>query len=107
MSLIKDKQLSADKLRRAADLAALGFKTTKGLDKLAGLIGQERAVRSVGFGLSVQSKGYNIFMVGEPGCGRTSYALEELRRAASDMPAPDEMCIRDREAVAPRHYRAG
>ena len=40
MSLIKDKQLSADKLRRAADLAALGFKTTKGLDKLAGLIGQ-------------------------------------------------------------------
>ena len=90
MSLIKDKQLSADKLRRAADLAALGFKTTKGLDKLAGLIGQERAVRSVGFGLSVQSKGYNIFMVGEPGCGRTSYALEELRRAASDMPAPDD-----------------
>lgn len=90
MSLIKDKQLSADRLRRSADLEALGFKTTKGLDKLTGLIGQERAVRSVGFGLSVQSKGYNIFMVGEPGCGRTTYALEELKRAAADMPAPDD-----------------
>ena len=90
MSLIKNKRLPADRLRRAADLEALGFKTTKGLDKLAGLVGQERAVRSVGFGLSVQSKGYNIFMVGEPGCGRTTYALEELRRAAADMPAPDD-----------------
>ena len=90
MSLIKDKRLPADRLRRAADLEALGFKTTKGLDKLAGLVGQDRAVRSVGFGLSVQSKGYNIFMVGEHGCGRTTYATEELRRAAADMPAPDD-----------------
>ncbi|MDO5114785.1 MAG: ATP-binding protein [Synergistaceae bacterium] len=90
MSLIKDKKIPADKLRRRADLEALGFRTTKGLDKLSGLIGQERAVRSVNFGLSVQSKGYNIFMVGEPGCGRTTYALDELKRAAAQMPAPDD-----------------
>lgn len=90
MSLIKDKQLSADKLRRAADLDALGFRTTKSLDNLKGLIGQARAVRSIDFGLSVHSKGYNIFIVGEPGSGRTSYALEELRREAATMPAPDD-----------------
>ncbi|MDY2984729.1 MAG: ATP-binding protein [Synergistes jonesii] len=90
MSLIKDKQLSYDRLRRVADIEALGFKTTKGIDKLTGLIGQERAVRSVDFGLSVQSKGYNIFVVGEPGCGRTTYMLSELRREAEKMPAPDD-----------------
>lgn len=90
MSLIKDKQLSSDALRRPANVAALGFKTTKGLNKLAGLIGQKRAVKAVNFGLSVQSKGYNIFMVGEPGCGRTSYAMEELKRAAAALPAPDD-----------------
>lgn len=90
MSLIKDKELSADKVRKAADTGALGFRTTKGLAPLAGLVGQERAVRSVNFGLSVQSKGYNIFMVGEPGCGRTTYAMEELKRAAAKLPAPDD-----------------
>ena len=90
MSLIKDKKLSAEQVRRSADIGALGFKTTKGLDKLAGLIGQDRAVRSVNFGLSVQSKGYNIFIIGEPGCGRTTYALAELKEAAAKMPAPDD-----------------
>ena len=90
MSLIEDRQLSANSLRRTANLKALGFRTTKGLDQLSGLIGQERAVRSVNFGLSVQSKGYNIFMVGEPGCGRTTYALKELKRAAASMPVPDD-----------------
>lgn len=90
MSLTEDKKLSANSLRRPANLKALGFRTTKGLDRLSGLIGQERAVRSVSFGLSVQNKGYNIFMVGEPGCGRTSYAIGELKRAAASMPAPDD-----------------
>ena len=90
MSLSEDRKLSANSLRRTANLKALGFRTTKGLDQLSGLIGQERAVRSVNFGLSVQSKGYNIFMVGEPGCGRTTYAMNELKRAAASMPAPDD-----------------
>ena len=47
MSLSEDRKLSANSLRRPANLKALGFRTTKGLDQLSGLIGQERAVRSV------------------------------------------------------------
>ena len=90
MSLIKDRELPLSKLRRVADISALGFKTTKSVQKLDGLIGQERAVRAVNFALSVKSKGYNIFMVGEPGSGRTSYAMEELKRAAANLPAPDD-----------------
>ena len=90
MSLINDKKLQVEKLRRKADLNALGFRTTKSLEKLNGLIGQERAVRAVDFGLSVQSKGYNIFMVGEPGSGRTSYAKKTLENIAATMPAPDD-----------------
>lgn len=90
MSLLEDKRLAISKLRRSAGIDALGFKTTKGLKKLEGLIGQERAVHAMNFGLSVPSKGYNIFVVGEPGSGRTSYAMEELKRCASSMPAPDD-----------------
>jgi len=90
MTLIKDRQLPIEKLRKTADVAALGFRTTRKLSKLEGLIGQERAVHAVDFGLSVNSKGYNIFMVGEPGSGRTTYAMEELKRRAKAMPAPDD-----------------
>ncbi|MCF0248269.1 MAG: AAA family ATPase, partial [Synergistes sp.] len=90
MSLIKEKQLSADKLRRPANLEALGFKTTSGLEDISSLIGQDRAVRSIDFGISVDSKGFNILVLGEPGCGRTSYALKKMRSIAAEMPAPDD-----------------
>lgn len=90
MSLLKDRKLSVEKLRRKADVDSFGFKTTKSVPALEGLIGQERAVTSLNFGLSVPSKGYNIFIVGEPGSGRTTYALEELKQRAKDMPAPDD-----------------
>ncbi|MCX7828669.1 MAG: AAA family ATPase [Thermanaerothrix sp.] len=79
-----------DKLRRRTDVRSLGFADTDELGCLKGLIGQERAVRSISFGLSVNSKGYNLFVVGNPGSGRTTYVLEELANRAKEMPAPDD-----------------
>lgn len=90
MSLIKNRELKVEELRRRADVEALGFKTTKSVAPLEGLIGQERAVKSVGFGLTVPNRGYNIFIVGEPGSGRMTYSLEEIKRRAATMPAPDD-----------------
>lgn len=90
MSLYEDKKLSVKALRRTANVNAFGFKTTKSVEKLQGLVGQERAVSAMSFGLSVKSMGYNIFIVGEPGTGRTSYAMQELKKSASAMPAPDD-----------------
>ncbi|MDO4953318.1 MAG: ATP-binding protein, partial [Synergistaceae bacterium] len=91
MSLIEDKMLKAERLRNCCDPALLGFATTKSLSVFGGgLIGQERATSAVKFGLDVNSKGYNIFIVGEAGSGRTSYAVKELKRRAASMPAPDD-----------------
>lgn len=90
MPLIKDNRLPVEKLRRRTDLKSLGFRTTKSVEDLKGLAGQDRAVRSLGFGLSVPNKGYNIFVVGEPGSGRTTYSMAELRKKAAEMPAPDD-----------------
>jgi lon-related putative ATP-dependent protease len=90
MSLIKDNKLPFEKLRRTTDLKSLGFRTTKSLEKLKGLVGQDRAVSALNFGLSVPNKGYNIFVVGEPGSGRMTYSMAELQRRAAEMPAPDD-----------------
>jgi hypothetical protein len=38
----------------------------------------------------VESKGYNIFVLGNPGSGRTTYSLERLRSAAAKRAAPDD-----------------
>ena len=91
MSLADTKLLKVEQLRNCCDPASLGFATTKSLSGFGGgLIGQERATSAVKFGLDVNSKGYNIFIVGEAGSGRTSYAVKELKRRAANMPAPDD-----------------
>lgn len=56
------------------------------------LIGQDRAEKALKFGLSVKSKGYNIYVSGLPGSGKSTFArkfAEEL--AAGESAAPD-MC---------------
>lgn len=86
-------KLTPGKLRRLKDP---GSWKVKGTDewgpgrKGVGLIGQERAVESISFGLMVPGRGYNIFVTGQPGSGRTSYALERLRERAAELPAPDD-----------------
>lgn len=90
MSLIKSKELRLEQLRKKTDIASLGFKTTDELDCLKQLIGQGRAVSAISFGLEVDRKGYNLFVVGNPGSGRTTYTLEEMKNRAAEMPAPDD-----------------
>ena len=90
MTLQDSRRLPVEALRRRTDSEALGFSNTDELGCLKGLIGQERAVKAVSFGLSVNSKGYNLFVVGNPGSGRTTYTLEELNNRAREMTAPDD-----------------
>jgi lon-related putative ATP-dependent protease len=90
MSEIKANKLSVDKLRKKTDVASFGFNTTSSLDCLKDFIGQERAVSAMSFGLAVKGKGYNIFVAGDPGSGRTTYANQRLNDIARKMPAPDD-----------------
>lgn len=49
-----------------------------------GIIGQQRAIDAIKVGLQVESKGYNIFVTGLPGTGRTttiSHLLAQLEHA--------------------------
>lgn len=84
------KEIQPGDLRRVTDPSSLGFRTTDELDCVKQLIGQERAVNAISFGLAAAKKGYNIFVAGSPGSGRTTYAMEEMKRLAASMPAPDD-----------------
>ena len=90
MSVREKTLLALPQLRRRTDAPTLGFASTDDIQGLDGLIGQDRAVRAVAFGLSVPSKGYNLFVVGTPGTGRTTYALRQLQELAKEQPVPDD-----------------
>ncbi len=52
------------------------------------IIGQERAERSTQFGLSVGGPGYNIFMTGMPGTGKSTYARITTTEKSRDEDTP-------------------
>ena len=88
-------KLMPEKLRKIKPVESWKIKTTDDINltktkKPEPLIGQQRAFEAMEFGLAVNGKGYNIFLTGQPGNGRTSYALERLQARAEMLPAPDD-----------------
>ncbi len=87
---IRAQELTPAQIRRRTDGALLSCRSTEELCSLEAFIGQERAVRAMEFGLSMTSKGYNVFIVGLPGCGRSSYARQSVVQKAATMAAPQD-----------------
>ena len=83
-------KLPLKELRKITDTEVLGIESTKDIPPLDGIIGQQRAVESISFGLSIKNKGYNLFVVGEYGSGRTTYTLKELQKKATEIAAPPD-----------------
>jgi len=85
-------ELPAGALSRRCDPASLGFSTTSDLPDLQEVIGQPRALRALELGSEVSGPGYNIFVLGQPGSGRTTLSQEYLLRKAKTEPVPDDWC---------------
>jgi lon-related putative ATP-dependent protease len=86
-------ELSFEKLRRECDPKKLmSCETTKDLPPLEGIIGQDRAVRALTFGLDIKERGFNIYVAGYPGTGRTSAVEDFLEEIAKTKSAPEDWC---------------
>jgi len=83
-----DCRLPVQKLRWSCDPKQFSFKTTKELPDLVDAVGQERALRSIEFGLGVQETGFNLYISGQTGTGRTSTIRNLLRQRAKQEPTP-------------------
>ncbi|MHB8766195.1 MAG: Lon protease family protein, partial [Deferrisomatales bacterium] len=82
--------LAPDRLRRRIDPASFPFETTAELEPRQRPLGQDRALRALEFGLTMESHGYNIFVVGESGAGKRTTTAAVLDSAARTRPAPDD-----------------
>jgi len=89
---IDDFQVPVQKLRWVCDPAILGIESTAELEPATEPIGQERALSAVDFGANISSEGYNIFVLGPVGSGRTTIARQILEDIAAQQPAPSDWC---------------
>ena len=84
------KSLSPDKLRLLCDPAGLAFETTAEVAPATTIIGQPRATRALEFGMGLKSKGYNIFVMGSSGTGRSMAIRHFLRERCGNEPTPPD-----------------
>ena len=82
--------IPVDKLRWNCDPDLLGFETTAELPDFNDAIGQKRALRSIEFGLGVEGAGFNLYVSGETGTGRTSTIASILSKRAKGEPQPHD-----------------
>lgn len=90
--MVQYTSLPAEKLRRVCEPKNFSFKDTSQIPASRDLIGQQRAVDAVKFGLRIQLDGYNIYMAGESGEGKTRYALDMAMKHAKNRNVPDDWC---------------
>lgn len=86
------KKLKAKDLKVEFDSKKLNCKSTEELLPLEGIIGQDRAVKALHFGLNIEDQGFNIYVSGYPGTGRTTSVKEFVEELAKSKNIPDDWC---------------
>jgi hypothetical protein len=66
------EEVPAAKLRNVCDAAGLGFTSTADLPGLDTIVGQQRAVQALDFGLGIRNVGFNVYVAGLPGTGKVT-----------------------------------
>ncbi|ABB32964.1 peptidase S16 lon domain protein [Geobacter metallireducens RCH3] len=90
MPLPSQRKLLPEQLRWTCDPGQFDFTTTDDLPELEGTLGQARALASIDFGLDIRESGFNLFLTGEAGTGRTSTIKNILKKKAKTEPIPSD-----------------
>ena len=91
--MLEQFRVAPEDLRRVCDPALFDFRDTSALSPLASVIGQERAVQAIDFGLNMKSAGYNIFVTGPVGTGKSTIVSDIVGKHAQGQPRPDDWCL--------------
>lgn len=86
------KPLSVEELYKCCDPGIFKFNTTDDLPDSVGTIGQERALSAIDFGLNLDNRGFNIFILGDNGTGKLTTIKSILSKKAASEPVPFDWC---------------
>ena len=89
---MKNTLLDPSLLYRPCNVDELKFDTTDELSDIDIIVGQERAIESIRFGIRVNKGGYNIFALAPAGTGKMTTVRQLIEHEASRKPIPSDWC---------------
>src|SRR5574340_734474 len=84
--------LAPQQLRQSCDPGQFSFGTTADIEDLTEILGQMRAMDAIRFGTGIRHDGYNLFVLGPSGIGKSSVVRQFLEQKASGEHKPDDWC---------------
>ena len=85
-------ELSYKDLKFTCDESIFSFEDTSELTPIVTGIGQERGIKALEFGVNVDIKGYNLYLEGPSGVGKTMYAKNYLDKISKKKKTPSDWC---------------
>lgn len=83
-------ELKPAALQKHFSLRQFPFQTTDEIKPLDTVIGQDRAIRAIELALEMDHSGYNVFVTGMSGTGKTTIVQNILNKIARDKPTPND-----------------
>lgn len=90
--MAENNSLDADQLYTYCDLSTFDFETTKDIEEYQHIVGQDRVVSSIQFGVSMDRDGYNIFALGPNEMGKKELIEDFLEKHSKDEDVPHDTC---------------
>ncbi len=85
-------ELSYKDLKMTCNTDLFKFETTEELESIQTGIGQDRGIKALEFGLQVDVKGYNLYLEGPSGVGKTMYTKNYLDKISKKKKVPSDWC---------------
>lgn len=85
-------ELSYQDLKMTCDDKLFHFETTKELQPITTGIGQDRGIKALEFGININVKGYNLYLEGPSGVGKTMYTKNYLDQISQKQKTPSDWC---------------
>jgi len=89
------KRLTPDLLYTSCDPEQFSFSSTADLKDLKEVIGQDRALEAIRFGIGIRQEGFNLYVLGPSGSGKRSVITQFIKNQAASDPVPSDWCYVD------------
>ncbi|MDD3303819.1 MAG: AAA family ATPase [Clostridia bacterium] len=89
---MKMKELKYTDLKNSFKEEKLSFETTNDIEPFNGIIGQQRALDAIKSAMQIPQKGFNLYVAGSIGIGKTAYALSVVNQLSQKESVPNDFC---------------
>ncbi len=87
------REVSVDELAWRCPEEWIEWQASDEIEPATTIVGQDRAVEAIAFGLGLESIGYNVFVTGLSGTGRLTTIKRFLDNLADNEVRPDDVCF--------------